>query len=116
MAQINLVVGDIAGNTKKVIEAASQARDEYKAHIVIFPELTLTGYPPEDLLLKPSFNRVVEQYLARLCDEIRDVAVLVGYPREKHGQLFNAAGLIGDGRIEITVGRVADLSESLEQC
>ncbi|RKZ95323.1 MAG: hypothetical protein DRQ46_08650, partial [Gammaproteobacteria bacterium] len=50
MGQINPVVGDIAGNVKKIIKAAKQARDEFDADLVVFPELTLTGYPPEDLL------------------------------------------------------------------
>ena len=50
MGQINPVVGDVAGNIKKIITAANQARDELSADLVVFPELTLTGYPPEDLL------------------------------------------------------------------
>ena len=52
MGQINPVVGDIAGNVKKIIKAAIHARDELNADLVMFPELTLTGYPPEDLLLR----------------------------------------------------------------
>lgn len=101
MAQVNLVVGDVTGNTQKVIDAANRARDESQAKIVIFPELTLTGYPPEDLLLRPSFIQAVERHLDHLCNELKDVAVLVGFPREKNGQLYNAAGLIDGGEIKI---------------
>ena len=101
LAQMNFVVGDIAGNVDKVVDAAHRARDEYQAQIVIFPELTLTGYPPEDLLLKPSFIKVVDFYLQQLCEKLQGVAALVGYPRQKDARLFNAAGLIKDGRIEV---------------
>ena len=53
MGQINTIVGDVSGNVKKVIDAAEHARDELNADLVVFPELTLTGYPPEDLLHRP---------------------------------------------------------------
>jgi NAD+ synthase (glutamine-hydrolysing) len=57
LAQINLLVGDVAGNANRVIETACRARDEQRADAVVFPELTLTGYPPEDLLLRPELVR-----------------------------------------------------------
>jgi NAD+ synthase (glutamine-hydrolysing) len=66
VAQLNLLVGDVAGNTDRVIAAARHARDEQGAHAVIFPELTLTGYPPEDLLLRPDFIATVQRDLERL--------------------------------------------------
>lgn len=99
MGQINLVVGDVAGNVKKVIAAAEQARDELNADLVVFPELTLTGYPPEDLLLRPGLIKRVEKGLVSLKSKIKGVAVLVGHPsgvvRE---DLYNAASLIADGQ------------------
>ena len=57
MGQINLLVGDISGNARRVIDAASKAVNEYRVDAIIFPELTLTGYPPEDLLLRPEIGR-----------------------------------------------------------
>ncbi|MBT8438964.1 MAG: NAD+ synthase, partial [Gammaproteobacteria bacterium] len=101
MAQINLCVGDISGNVKKIIDAAQRARQEHQAQLVIFPELTLTGYPPEDLLLRPSFLDAVEQAVDELTSVISGIKVLVGYPVRKRGKLFNAAGLLGDGKVHV---------------
>ena len=99
MGQINPVVGDVAGNVKKIIAAAHQARDELNADLVVFPELTLTGYPPEDLLLRPGLIKRVEKGLVSLKAALKDIAVLVGHPsgvvRE---DLYNAASLIADGQ------------------
>jgi len=67
IAQLNFLVGDIDTNASRVIEAAHEARDELAARLVVFPELTLTGYPPEDLLLRPELDRRVEQALTRIC-------------------------------------------------
>jgi NAD+ synthase (glutamine-hydrolysing) len=99
MGQINLVVGDVAGNVKKVIAAAEQARDELNADLVVFPELTLTGYPPEDLLLRPGLIKRVEKGLVSLKAKIKGVAVLVGHPSGVvRADLYNAASLIADGQ------------------
>jgi NAD+ synthase (glutamine-hydrolysing) len=99
MGQINLVVGDVAGNVKKVIAAAEQARDELNADLVVFPELTLTGYPPEDLLLRPGLIKRVEKGLVSLKSKIKGVAVLVGHPSGVvRADLYNAASLIADGQ------------------
>ena len=101
IAQINLTVGDIEGNFQKIIASANKARDHHNADIVIFPELTITGYPPEDLLFKPAFIEAVEKQLKRLKESIQGTAVLVGYPKLKQGKLYNAAGLIQDGQISV---------------
>ena len=101
MAQINLCVGDISGNVKKIIDAAQRARDEYQAELVIFPELTLTGYPPEDLLLRPSFIDAVEQAVDVLKNAITGTRVLVGYPVRRQQTLYNAAGILGDGKVHV---------------
>ncbi len=99
LAQTNLLVGDVAGNAQRVIDAAIRARDEQSAHAVLFPELALTGYPPEDLLLRMELIDRVEQALQRLCEIVTGIDVIVGYPIRREGVLFNAAGVIRDGRL-----------------
>ncbi len=99
LAQLDLLVGDIDGNAQRVIEAARFARDEQQADAVVFPELTLTGYPPEDLLLRPEFIRRSEQALEVICRAVTGIDVVLGYPRRCDNKLFNAAGLIRNGRI-----------------
>ncbi|WP_241086182.1 NAD+ synthase [Candidatus Vondammii sp. HM_W22] len=100
LAQLNLLVGDIDGNADRVLEAARRARDEQQAHVVVFPELTLVGYPPEDLLLRPELLKRVDQALERLCSEAVGIDLILGYPRRKNGKLFNAAGVIRNGIIQ----------------
>lgn len=97
LAQINLMVGDIRGNADRVLEAMRVARDQQQAHAVIFPELTLTGYPPEDLLLRPELLARVEAELERLCRECSGIDLILGYPKCQNGKLYNAAGVIRDG-------------------
>ena len=97
LAQMDLRVGDIAGNVRQILAEAHHARDRYGADLALFPELSLTGYPPEDLLLRPDFLRTVEEGLETLRREARDIALLVGYPRPWQGRLFNAAGVIHQG-------------------
>jgi NAD+ synthase (glutamine-hydrolysing) len=99
LAQINTFVGDIPGNTAKVIAAARRAIDEMHADAIIFPELTLTGYPPEDLLLRPSLALRVERALAQIQAERLPIAIVFGYPRVKGLQVFNIAGVIADGNL-----------------
>ena len=99
MGQINPIVGDVAGNVKKIIAAAEQARDTFNADLVVFSELTLTGYPPEDLLLRPGLLKRVEKGLVALKTQIRGIGVLVGHPSGRVRQdLYNAASLIVDGK------------------
>ncbi|MDQ7073131.1 MAG: nitrilase-related carbon-nitrogen hydrolase, partial [Gammaproteobacteria bacterium] len=98
MGQINPVVGDVAGNVKKIVKAAEQAKADFNADLVVFPELTLTGYPPEDLLLRPGLIKRVNKGLKTLKKKIKTVAVLVGYPSGTVGsELYNTASLIADG-------------------
>ena len=99
LAQINSLVGDIPGNTARVIDTTQQAYREHSADLVIFPELTLCGYPPEDLLLRPSLQRRVENALAQLRAAELPCAVLIGYPRVVAGAVFNMAGLLVDGEL-----------------
>ena len=70
MAQLNFLVGDIEGNTELIITHAKRAADDLLADVVVFPELALTGYPPEDLLLRPSIKPRVEKALQRILKEV----------------------------------------------
>lgn len=100
LAQINPVVGDVAGNTAKVIEAARTARDDLHAQLVVFPELCLTGYPPEDLLLRPGLQKRVDKALNTLLQKINGIHIVVGHPLGEVGkELYNAASVIADGKI-----------------
>lgn len=99
LAQINTTVGDIAGNAKKILEYAGRAREE-DARVVVFPELAITGYPPEDLLLRDSF---IEENLAAwrgLARTIAGIMAVVGFvDRGKDGRNYNAAGIASGGRV-----------------
>jgi len=98
-AQANPKVGDIPGNTDKVLELSQQALQQ-GADVIVFPELMLTGYPPEDLLLRPSIRLRVDQAINKLCDANLDIAIVVGYPkRTDEGRLYNAAGVILNGEL-----------------
>ena len=99
IAQHDFLVGDVTANRAKVAAVARRARDVHRADIVVFPELTLTGYPPEDLLLRPELAGRVEQAIEALCAEMEGVTLIVGYPRRRPEGLYNAAGVIRDGRI-----------------
>lgn len=99
MAQLDFLVGDIAGNTEKIIAAALDARDRWRADLIVFPELTVTGYPPEDLLLRPSFVSQVEPAMQQLRTRIQGITAIVGYPAATSAGLRNAAAVIGDGAV-----------------
>ncbi|MFO1388496.1 NAD+ synthase [Cellvibrio sp.] len=99
LAQLNTYVGDIPGNTQKVIEFARRAEAELQADAVIFPELTLTGYPPEDLLLRPSLDLRIERALAEITNANLSLAIILGYPKRIDGKLFNMAGVIQGGKL-----------------
>ncbi len=99
LAQLNFTVGDVPGNTDKVIAQAMRARDELGADLVLFPELTLTGYPPEDLLFHAGLKRRVAQGLERVIDSIQGIAVVLGYPEFQDADIFNTAAMIDDGRV-----------------
>jgi len=96
MAQVNPLVGDIDGNLQLILRTIQQAASE-NADIVVFPELVLIGYPPEDLLLRPSCDVRVKRALERLCELQVDCDIVVGYPKMVGGQLLNVAGVIRHG-------------------
>ncbi len=100
MAQIDLLVGDVAGNSAKVVEYAREARAQLNADVVLFPELTLTGYPPEDLLLRPAMQPQIDAALATVMRDVHGITVVLGYPHYEAGECFNAAIVIRDGEIQ----------------
>ncbi len=97
LAQVNLVVGDLSGNADKVIEWAGRAAD-VEADIVAFPELTITGYPPEDLVLKPDFIAANRRELDRVAASIGDMTAIVGFV-DTDGDVYNAAAILQQGTI-----------------
>lgn len=99
MAQINTLVGDIAGNAQRVCEV-SAAQRELGADMVVFPELTLTGYPPEDLLLRADLLDRTNAALDQLRSQLpADLIVVVGYPRAQGDALYNSVGVIHEGQL-----------------
>jgi NAD+ synthase (glutamine-hydrolysing) len=101
IAQINCVLGDLAGNAANILRYAEQARQQ-GAQLLLTPELSLCGYPPEDLLLRDGFYRACEQALADLAGKLSGIAVVVGHPHEQGGKRYNAASLLRDGAVAAT--------------
>jgi len=99
MAQLNLVVGDVDGNTTRIVAAAHEARDRLQADVVLLPELAVSGYPPEDLLFHSGMRTRVARSLERLQDEVRGITLVAGYPEYDGTRIFNAAIVIRDGRV-----------------
>src|SRR5277367_3343260 len=97
MAQLNLVVGDVDGNTSRIVAAANEARDRYRADIVMVPELAVSGYPPEDLLFHSGMRLQVARSLERLKKEVRGIVLIAGYPEYVDSCIFNSAIVIRDG-------------------
>lgn len=100
LAQFDFPVGAVAGNAARMAELMAEA-SAGGADVVVFPELALSGYPPEDLLLRPSFLAACDSELKRLAAESGHTAAVVGHPHSE-GEVFNAASLLRDGRIEAT--------------
>ncbi len=104
LAQINSTVGDIRGNARKVSDHMARARDEGAA-LVVFPELTLSGYPPEDLLLKTSFLDAVQAELRELASQTHGIVAVVGYP-ELAEDVYNTAAVLADGDVVATYRKI----------
>ena len=98
IAQINCTVGDLKGNGKKIVEYARKACDS-GVDIVAFPELTVTGYPPEDLLLKPQFVTDNLAALGEAAEQIGKIVAVVGFVDRKGSQIFNGAAVIQNGKV-----------------
>src|SRR3984957_9800085 len=99
MAQLNLVVGDVDGNTSRIVAAAVAARDQHAADVVLVPELAVSGYPPEDLLFHSGMRLQVGRSLERLKQEVRGITLIAGYPEYVGTTIFNSAVVIRDGEI-----------------
>ncbi len=102
IAQLNLLVGDVRGNTDECLQAITRARDVLACDLIIFPELTLTGYPPEDLLLRPGLIDQVEAGMRRFIAGVQGIDAVVGYPLREATGLYNAASLVRDGAVLAT--------------
>ena len=98
LAQMNTVVGDLDGNRDRIVARLEEARDA-GADLVLFPELATTGYPPEDLLLRPGFLRAAAKTLDAVAAETKDIAALVGAPHLDR-DLFNACAVCADGEVK----------------
>ncbi len=104
VAQLNCTVGDFEGNSRKIVEAARRAASA-GAHVLLTPELSLTGYPPEDLLLRRAFYAATDAALQKLAAQLLqfpEMRVVVGHPLAREGRRFNAASLISGGMIHGT--------------
>lgn len=118
LAQINTTVGDIGGNADKVVEWAARAADE-GCDLVLFPELTLPGYPGEDLYLQPHFAAASARALETLADRIADIPALIGFAEpagsnwtatetiRSHASAFNSLALISEGRVQTVYRKMA---------
>ncbi|MFT5419515.1 MAG: NAD+ synthase (glutamine-hydrolyzing) [Candidatus Endobugula sp.] len=94
MAQINPLVGDIEGNTEKLIQVMITSQNKHQADVVVFPELSLCGYPPEDLLLRDSMHSRITAALLRLSQQVFSALLIVGYPKRVGDIQYNMAGVL----------------------
>ncbi|HEV7775120.1 MAG TPA: NAD+ synthase [Conexibacter sp.] len=104
LSQMNAVVGDIAGNERAILDAITKARTA-DAQLVLFPELALTGYPPEDLLLKEHFLRDARAALDRVAAATTGIVALVGFP-EREDDVYNALAVLSDGAVQAVYRKV----------
>ncbi len=102
MAQINLTVGDIHGNLRKIIESAHEAKKTHKADLVIYPELTIPGYPPEDLALRDDFVAENNNALEEIMHQLPDVGIIIGHLHKTSHHLYNALSYLNNGKIIAT--------------
>ena len=98
IAQINTIVGDMAGNTEKILFCLNESAKK-RADIVVFPELSITGYPPEDLVLKPHFVKENLRYLDVIVKAAKDIIAIVGFVDQKAKDLYNSAAVINNKKI-----------------
>ena len=98
LAQINLLVGDVQGNLACVLREARRAREDWAADLVLFPELTLSGYPPEDLLFHRGLHTQIEHALQGLSEAAPGVGLVLGFPEYQDSQIHNSAAVYRDGQ------------------
>ena len=99
LAQITLQVGNVNANVQQILAAAETAQDRWQANAIAFPELSLSGYPPEDLLLRPDFLAEVEQGLQQLCAAGLTIDLILGYPCRQENGLYNCAAVLRQGQL-----------------
>lgn len=102
LAQFDFPVGDVGRNAERIAEVIATARDEYAAHVVVFPELAISGYPPEDLLMRPGFLIDCEAALMQIAKDVRGIVAVVGWPESAGSVLYNSASVLRDGKLERT--------------
>ncbi|WAC61749.1 NAD+ synthase [Pseudoxanthomonas sp. SL93] len=102
MAQFDFPVGAVAQNAQNIARMIAEARDEYGADVVLFPELAISGYPPEDLLLRPRFLADCEAALSEVAATTHGIVAVVGWPQSAGSVVYNAASVLRDGTIEST--------------
>ena len=95
LAQINTTVGDLQGNYTKILKVL----DESDADLIIFPELTITGYPPKDLLMKHSFIQKNLEYVSKIAEHCKEKACLFGFVEKEGENLYNSAALVQNGKV-----------------
>jgi NAD+ synthase (glutamine-hydrolysing) len=99
LAQLDLVVGDVTGNTARILEYSNRARDELQADLVVFPELSVCGYPPEDLLFHTGLRRRVAKSIETIRESVRDIAILFGFPEYQDEDIYNACAVFLNGKV-----------------
>ncbi|TNF93653.1 MAG: NAD+ synthase [Gammaproteobacteria bacterium] len=102
MAQLNFLVGDIPGNRDRIINSIHTAKTQHNADCIIFSELAVTGYPPEDLLLRPGFLKACSEANSQIADQCHDITAILGSLIQQEDKLFNAALIMRNGTIEKT--------------
>ncbi len=102
LAQFDFPVGAVDRNRRRIAELIAEARDRHGAGVVLFPELALCGYPPEDLLLRPSFLSACDRALTEVAREVRGIVALVGHPQAAGSVVYNAISVLRDGAIADT--------------
>jgi len=102
LAQFDFPVGDVGGNAERIAQMIATARDEFGAHVVVFPELAISGYPPEDLLMRPAFLIDCEAALMQIAKDVHGIVAVVGWPESAGSVLYNSASVLRDGKLERT--------------
>ena len=101
-AQYDFPVGAIAANRDRVLDLIAKARDAHRADLIVFPELCISGYSPEDLLLRPQFLRDCREAVSAIAHATHGITAVVGWPEHEDGRLYNAASVLRRGAIEQT--------------
>ena len=102
LAQFDFPVGAVHQNAERIAQMIAQARDEYGADVVLFPELALSGYPPEALLLRPGFLADCEAAIHRVAASTQGIVAVVGWPQAAGSVVYNAASVLRDGHVSHT--------------